>query len=77
VLKDVDEESFRIIKAWENDDYELIQVEPVNGNLGTCYTYLWKADILDKPWDNNYFRINHLQWYLAVDIPAFLREYNS
>ena len=77
VLHDVDDESFQIIKAWENDDYELIQVEPNNGDFGECSTYLWKSDILNTPWDNENFRENHMQWYLDDDIPTFLRSYIS
>lgn len=75
VLHDVDDASFNIIKAWENVDYELIQVEPTKSNLGLCYTFLWKGNILDTDWDNERFRKNHMQWYQENDIPSFLKIY--
>ena len=77
VLHDVDDVSFMTIKAWENGDYELIEVKPGNGQFGVCYTYLWKYNTQDTVWDNNQFRNYHMQWYLNVDIPNFLSTYTA
>ena len=75
ILYDVDDISFNTIKLWENEDYELITVKPEVSEDSVCCTFLWKTKTLAKHWDNDYFRNNHLDWYLEVDIPNFKKKH--
>jgi len=74
ILNNVDMHSFATIKEWEGDEYslELIPSDLVGGKI--CYTYMWTSNITGLLWDKDVFQRKHLQWYVDIEIPEYLKN---
>ncbi|MGI9027324.1 MAG: gamma-glutamylcyclotransferase family protein [Candidatus Saccharimonadales bacterium] len=74
VLFDVDKESFRIIQAWEGNEYDLRKVEVIiHGTSMMTEIFCWKSPISKPaPWDRKTFEKDHLHNYILEKIPVDL-----
>lgn len=76
VLFDVDDESYEIIKKWEDNGYITIEeyVETVKGAIKATIFVFTTPKLLGGDWDRNLFRKQHLNNYLNTKIPDFLKS---
>lgn len=78
LIMDLDEDSLRIIEAFESQKYfdeEKYKKLTLEGNI---IIFIWEAKLNStSDWTAEEFREKHLEYYLSKKIPKFLEEYNK
>lgn len=80
ILVNVDRSAFKILDAWEGDEYRKVSVtaHTSSGSVKTL-AYVWDGPLKQltaQPWDRNEFTRLHLAWYLKNKIPEFKQSLN-
>lgn len=83
ILLNVDDRSFDILRFFEGDDYQWIEVEveveTANEKLCVCvFIWIGRAERLEeKDWDRDFFKRNILQGYLKYIIPETVADFTK